>query len=659
MSGAVVASSVAGMLGTITGGSDLWASIIMILLAFLGGFVRQSGPHGPGITIGVLLIYLLCLDHPGHFVAAGEMFVWILSGGIIALVFTLFSWVFIPYSPFRHSVANIWKGMSDWLNAFSTIIKEGKPVTEDELDEKELDFRTALNASRDILSRKQAIAHARQNKLSYQLVELRRIISVAGPAVTSCRDAIDHLQKQKNFPGKLIAYILDNLTQAAHRMAVSIISNHRENVYTAKLSIKKAKNNIELLLNDLPESGNALFEQQLIQSLEDLIGYLEDAIELLEQMYKGSGRMTFFMRNFVTGMTIPQKIPMVRIELSWQSFVFRFSMRLALAMGIGVAIYKFFNIPHGYWIAMTAMIILQPEFGATLTKAFRRIKGTVLGAIVGSLIFIFPLPLPVSLSIVVLSSFIMAYYIQHNYAVAAFFITVMVIALYHLLEPVTWQLGLVRVLNTVGGAGLALLGGYAFFPLWERYRFPTLIKKAIEANKNYFEELLSISNINTKSNIDYIKPGREAEISNSNAFQSLKRMKEEPVHKQANQELFYVLTGYNIRLMRLLKTLNREILKTPDFSVIRLQDFKNEIIKILERAAVIAGTNSASPLSELPPPGSLIRHLDEIINSITYAPTSHHQTIKHLYERIIRETIGLYYTASQAKMPEEETKRAA
>ena len=649
--GAIVACGISGLLGTLMGGHWLVATIVMILLAFLAGFVRQSGVHGPGIAIGVLLVYLLTLDHPGGFSVAGTMVLWLTYGGLIALGFTLLSWVFIPFSPFRRSVSYTWKAMSDWLHLLAVHAedKAGQDTDVDEMDEQELTFREELSNSTDILSRRQAIAHARQNRLSYQLVELRRIVSFANPAVSAIRDALENIKGREGYPFKLIGYLMDNLSQATRRIAISIISNRPEHIYTAGLSIEKAKNNMALLKADLPKSGSGLPEDQLLQSISELMEYLQEAIRILEQIGAGAGHMTFFMRNFFTGMTVPQKIPVVRIQLSTHSFTFRFSLRLALAMGIGVAVYKLFHIPHGYWIAMTTMIILQPEFGATFTKAWRRIKGTILGAIVGSLLFLLPLPLPVSLAIVILCCFTMAYYIQHNYALAAFIITVMVIALYHLMEPVTWELGLIRVLNTIGGAGLALLGGYAFFPLWERYRFPALIEKAIRANATYLDELLSVSKRHHRTNMDFVKTRREAEVNNSNAFQSLRRMKEEPSQKQTNRQPYYIIMGYNIRLTRLLKTYNQQLVKAPGLYFPNAQMFKAKIEEILGRSASLMAGQYEVDSTPLPPADELVRQMEQMLDALPETDSGMREKAKNLFERMARETIGLYYAILQVR----------
>ncbi len=650
MSGAVLITGLSGMLGALIGGSWVWATLLMLILAFFGGFVRQSGPHGPGIMFSVLLLYLLSLNHPGNFVAAGEMFVWILCGGIIALIFTLISWAFIPFSPFRRSVSYAWKAMSDWLVLLSGTLSKDKdrddPVNV--LDEKEFAFREELTKSMEILSRHQGIAHARHNRLSYQLVELRRIVSFVDPVVSSLRDGLDQIKTNPDFPEKLVFYILENISQAMRRVAISIISNRPEDVYTTALSIKRAKNNIELLEKDLPGSISATVGDQLIQALKDLTEYMEEALGFLEWMSNKSGKMTFFMRNFFTGMTIPQKLPVVRFAFSSKSFTFRFSLRLALAMGIGVAVYKIFDIPKGYWIAMTTMIILQPELGATFTKAVNRLKGTLSGAIIGSLIFLFPLPMSVKLAIVIFSAFVMMYYIQHNYALAAFFITIMVIALYHLLEPVTWQLALIRVVNTLGGAALAWVGGYAFFPLWERYRFPALIAKAAQANKDYFDVLITtVSTARHWTNMNFVRPRREAEIANSNAFQSLRRMKSEPHKKQMNRQLYFIMVGYNIRLTRLIKTLNQRLIRQPDLIRFnKLHTFKTLIEELLDNAKNIAEQEFSFRPEKILHPDEIIRQANLLLSALP-DKGSDQKLVRNLLERITKEAVGLYYSVNQ------------
>ncbi|MGH2642942.1 MAG: FUSC family protein, partial [Chitinophagaceae bacterium] len=515
LSGGVLACAVCGALGTFAGHHWLVAAVLMAILAFLGGFVRQSGNYGPGITIGVLLIYILALDHPGDSVLAGEMFAWILIGGMVALLFTLLAWMFVPFSPFRRSIALIWKALADWLDTFEKTHGDAssEKIPVNSLDERELLLRDELNSSMELLSRQQALAHARQNRYSFRLVELRRMASEVGNAVSSLQTLEESARRLAGFQEELFRNLTGNMAQAARRIAISILTHRPEDIYAAGLSIKKSKQSIALWQKEIDEQLITVPLIPISESLNKLINIFEEAQMLIENAFPSKGNMTFFLRNFLTGATIPQQIPWVHFEFNFRSFTFRFALRLALGMGIGIAVYKYFHIPHGYWIAMTVMIVLQPEFGATLKKAFRRMKGTVLGVTAGTLIFLFHFPLPVNVAIVTVCSLLMTWYILKNYAVAAFFITIMVIALFHLIEPVTWQLGGIRLINTLSGCGLALLGGFAFWPLWEKYRFPSLICEAIHANSIYLNKVKNALEKGEKRLFnDFIKVRREAEM---------------------------------------------------------------------------------------------------------------------------------------------------
>lgn len=651
LSGGVLACAVCGALGTLAGHHWLVAAVLMAILAFLGGFVRQSGNYGPGITIGVLLIYLLALDHPGDSVLAGEMFAWILIGGVLALLFTLLAWMFVPFSPFRRSIALTWKALADWLDIFEeaneTGSSENSSVTS--LDEKELLLRNELNSSMELLSRKQALAHAKQNRYSFRLVELRRMASEAGNALSSLQTLKESVSDLAGFPEELFHHLTGNLAQVARRIAISIITHRPEDIYAAGLSIKKSRQSIALWQKEI---DGKLLTAPLIpmsESLNKLINVFEDAQMLIEKAFPSKGNMTFFLRNFLTGATIPQQVPWVRFEFNFRSFTFRFALRLALGMGIGIAVYKYFHIPHGYWIAMTVMIVLQPEFGATIKKAFHRMKGTVLGVVVGTLIFLFHFPLPVNVAIVTVCSLLMTWYILKNYAVAAFFITIMVIALFHLIEPVTWQLGGIRLINTLAGCGLALLGGFAFWPLWEKYRFPLLIYQAIDANRKYLDKIKNaLEKGEKKSFNDFIRVRREAEMTNNNAFQSLRRMEEEPGKEQQNLQQFYIITGHSVRITRLLNTLNQQIILQQNPAPMPwINSYISGIDNSLQRTENIFGNNTSGDLKNIPVNRKDVRSGEVRPKSYPGKKDVFTETILSLLNKIAGEATGMNSTTEE------------
>lgn len=625
LSGAALACAVCAVLGTLAAHHPWIATLLMMVLAFLGGFVRQTGNFGPGITVAVLLLYLLSLDHPGNWKTAIQLSTWVCMGGMLSIVFTALAWAFVPFSPFRRSVALVWKALADWLHAFYLQQSQqsasiANPLTA--LDEQELSFRQAMNDSMEWLSRKQALARARLYRQVYQLVELRRIASQIANGLSALRTTIEQYHHRQAFPGESLGYLLDNLSRTAERLALSIVSHRRENVYFTRLALERSRHSANVWIEQLKASSGESAQRAIeaIQPvLDDVFHQFEEALRILDSWISSRTDFTIFLRQFITSASIPQTIPWVRFPLSFRSFIFRYALRLSLSMGIGVALYLSFHIPHGYWLAMTTMIVLQPEFGATFQKASQRVQGTIAGVIVGSVLFWLHLPIGINLGIVALCSFLMAYFIQRRYAIAACFITIMVIALFHLLEPVTWQLGLIRLLATLAGSALALLGGYAFWPFWEKYRFPSLIQQAIVANAAYLQQIADALAGHHKTFQQFLPYRRKAEISNQNAFLSLRRMQDEPEVHQVFIQNYFILLGHQIRITRILNTLAQYLRHNADTISSSLQRAEPQIHQVMHTLHELL----MQSILQLPLTSAHVNRTDQ--------PTMQLDTLQHLH----------------------------
>ena len=61
----------------------------------------------------------------------------------------------------------------------------------------------------------------------------------------------------------------------------------------------------------------------------------------------------------------------------------RQTLRVMVGTVIAFAIYHLFNLPQGYWAVFTVVIVMQASIGGTLAASIDRMKGTLLGAVVG------------------------------------------------------------------------------------------------------------------------------------------------------------------------------------------------------------------------------------------------------------------------------------
>lgn len=62
----------------------------------------------------------------------------------------------------------------------------------------------------------------------------------------------------------------------------------------------------------------------------------------------------------------------------------RQAFRVAIGCAVAFAIYHLFSLPQGYWAVFTVVIVMQGSVGGTLSAAFDRMRGTLVGAAVGA-----------------------------------------------------------------------------------------------------------------------------------------------------------------------------------------------------------------------------------------------------------------------------------
>jgi uncharacterized membrane protein YccC len=59
-----------------------------------------------------------------------------------------------------------------------------------------------------------------------------------------------------------------------------------------------------------------------------------------------------------------------------------YALRLAVAVGAGSLFYRLIDLPHGYWVPLTTLAILQPSVRGTLVRSLQRAAGTLVAAAV-------------------------------------------------------------------------------------------------------------------------------------------------------------------------------------------------------------------------------------------------------------------------------------
>jgi uncharacterized membrane protein YccC len=138
------------------------------------------------------------------------------------------------------------------------------------------------------------------------------------------------------------------------------------------------------------------------------------------------------------------------------------------------------ELEHGYWATLTCLVIMQPHGSATWAKALQRVLGTVLGAGVALLVASFVHNPHLLVWFVFVFITVGTALLPLNYGAFAVFLTPGFVLLAET-QAGNVDLAGVRVVNTLVGATIALLGSRLLFPLSERDAFRPLLSEVFAA----------------------------------------------------------------------------------------------------------------------------------------------------------------------------------
>lgn len=223
---------------------------------------------------------------------------------------------------------------------------------------------------------------------------------------------------------------------------------------------------------------------------------------------------------------------LIKEHLSLQSPIFRHSIRVVLAIMMGMLIGHFFEIPQTYWILLTIFVIMRPAYALTKLRSKQRTTGTLIGAaLAGGLVFLFREQ--AYLIILTFITLTLAFtYVQHNYKTSATFVTIAIILIYVLLTSNAFEVIQFRILDTLIGAGISLLTNYLILPYWEYNRINDIILTYIRAEHHYLNMIDEMYREKKRTNTPYRLARKEVFLMMSQLDAAFQRHLQEPRSQQ-------------------------------------------------------------------------------------------------------------------------------
>jgi hypothetical protein len=134
-----------------------------------------------------------------------------------------------------------------------------------------------------------------------------------------------------------------------------------------------------------------------------------------------------------------------------------YALRLAATVALSTEIYRRLHYPSGYWIPMTALLVLKPGLTDTVSRAIARVLGTMCGAVIISFCLAHMNPAPLTLAaFTVLFTWLSYGLVRVNYALFSMAITGYIVFLLALNEVPGPTIALHRTVSTALGGAIAL-----------------------------------------------------------------------------------------------------------------------------------------------------------------------------------------------------------
>jgi len=272
----------------------------------------------------------------------------------------------------------------------------------------------------------------------------------------------------------------------------------------------------------------------------------------------------------------------LRASLTPRSVAFRHAVRTAVCLSAALWISRQLNLPHGYWLPMTAVIVLRPDFAATFNFGLLRVVGTVLGLVLTTvLLHITPNEPWTHLALMAVLCMAFRYLATAHYGIAVAALTGTVVILLSLGGVSSSAAVMDRVINTALGCGMALLA-YVAWPTWERGRARAALAVMLDAYANYLRALARPDEHNLRREMR-----SASRTARTNAQASIDRMRTEPATPPELLALARALFANGNRLARTAMTLEALI---DDLSTLPAQTEINGFVDETARALQIVAT---------------------------------------------------------------------
>ena len=513
------------------------AVLLVLLWSFGASMARLFG--NAATTVGVLLTtdVLVSIGIPdADLRAAVGRAVLTIGGGLWAMALALILWPVHPNAASRRAIGACWRSVADYAAALGQVHGRADPSEAEwgrVVRERRNHVRAAIETARATLAgtrRRTPGESHRGAGLAILAAEIDQIFAalIALSEVLELASAIDrhpdiHFQ---------VDAALSRLAAIARDLAGAMTGGPLPPAADLSVAARALRRAVEAA--EPRGTPDIAAYRQAAGLIETIGGYAAHAASTIRGV--ASDVPPPVEPEHLTAVIPPERtqrfadfVTTLRANLNFRSITFRHALRLAITAAVAVALTRSMGLTRGYWLTITAAVVLQPYLASTFRRTIERVVGSVAGGLVAALLgWMLPDPIAITVVIFPLAVATMAFR-PVNYTLFVFLLTpqfVLVAELFQTGGSGDLQLAALRAMHSLLGGALGLTAAYLLWPVPEGQELPRQLARAIRTNRDLAMAALG-------QFLGAAPPGltaarQTAGMASNNAEASLQRLIDEP-----------------------------------------------------------------------------------------------------------------------------------
>lgn len=605
MAGVTAAGAFSAGAGALAAGRAAVAIPLVFGVAFVASLLRVYGASGTSVGGAMLTVLVVSIAFPAASLAeALHRAGYVLVGGSWALFVALVLWPLRPYRPARVAVAAVYRELATYADRIAARVRSSAG---EETPPSGVPVRLALEGARAVLVDLQRGRPGRVERGERLLV-----LAVAGDQMFGHLVALGESLSSRAPRGEAaLREVVSGAAGEAAQLQRQVAAALERESGGADAAVSWSGDAVRRL-------AGATEAEHVAIVLDRLAQFATTAVVAVESLNGAGGRGARYATSDDLRRVITEEVESPR-ESAWaplralfarESLLMGFALRVALVTAAATAAVDVLDLPRGYWVTITVIVILQPYTGVTLTRAVQRVIGTVAGAALAAVLALaFHDPRAI-LAIAFLFVALCVALLPVNYAAFSVFLTPTFVLLAEV-GAGDWRLAPVRVLDTLLGGALALLGARWLWPRPERERFPQVAAVLLRAAAHYLAAVVDRFADRGEAAHHALRHARRAVgVATVNAEESVQRVYDEAHGRSERVGAALVIVNYGRRLTSTIAALSLARHATGPETAAQIVPLAEPLVRrlgalaaALERGERTGGGGEAAPgaLAPLPP----------------------------------------------------------